>query len=771
MKKKLFLVFGILSIMLVSPFHVAAQAPDLTAQPQQAEEIQINGNKATVSFEEMGFRGRALLSPVDLTSVLFSVPLTWKLIPGGELELHFEVVLSGADVNKFTDTGTPFGGSLLLSLNNQLIGSVPLESIGNHSARVSIPANALTPILADGRHLLTISLDGRFSCDYDITATVNIIPTSFFDLLFEESSPVLNLSNLPAPFYFENSFIPDSTLVVIPDNPSAMELQTALNVMAGFGSMIGTTYNIQLTNSGQLAGMDPTLYHMIFIGTPDQLDILSNANFQMSIANGMFVNMPSASEQDGVIQLALSPWSPNKVLMMVSGNTDEAVFKAGQAVSSGQVFIFENPTLAFVSNVQMLAETLPVVEDFTFENLGYVTETLTGTGEKTQEYVFYVSKEQVLSKEGFIDLVYYHSGLVDYGITSFSVYLNGQIIASAPFGKESEQVTNLHVKIPPGLLRFGENRLEVRASMIVSPSCDISGFTDPWFTVSNQSIFHLPADGGTSPAKSALKDLKVFPETFVTHSDLGDVALILPKSDINSWAVAGRLAYTFGEQFIPSIPNLQAAYADDVPQEIRANNSMVVLGLASELPFLAEFNDALPAPFDLSNNTANERQMQVVYRIPAGVSVGYLELMPSPFNAENSILVISGNDYNGVTLAGNGLLQPELQSQLAGVFAVTNGTQIATGNASSPYSIVGDVVPDSEPVNVNPAPDLSGGIPATTPPVWLLPVILISLLGILGIVVFVGVTAIARNRSNRIKVPDKRDKRDKRAKVFRSDDD
>ncbi|MDP2776708.1 MAG: cellulose biosynthesis cyclic di-GMP-binding regulatory protein BcsB [Anaerolineales bacterium] len=235
-------------------------------------------------------------------------------------------------------------------------------------------------------------------------------------------------------------------------------------------------------------------------------------------------------------------------------------------------------------------------------------------------------------------------------------------------------------------------------------------------SVSNQSKIHLPADGGTSPAKSALKDLKFFPETFVTHSDLGDVALILPKSDINSWTVAGRLAYTFGEQFIPSIPNLQAAYADDVPQDIRANNSMIIIGLASELPFLAEFNDALPSPFDLSNNTANERQMQVIYRIPAGVSVGYLELMPSPFNAENSILVVSGNDYNGVTLAGNGLLQPDLQSQLAGVFAVTNGTQIATGNAASPYSIVGDIVPGSVPVNINPVSDLSGGIPANTPP-------------------------------------------------------
>ena len=221
-----------------------------------------------------------------------------------------------------------------------------------------------------------------------------------------------------------------------------------------------------------------------------------------------------------------------------------------------------------------------------------------------------------------------------------------------------------------------------------------------------------------------------------------------------------------GEQFNPFIANIHAAFADDVQQDIR-NNSLIIIWLASELPFLSEFNDMLPAPFDLSNNTANERQMQVIYRIPAGVSVGYLQLMPSPFNAENSILVVSGNDPNGVTFAGNGLLQPELQSRLAGVFAVTNGTQIATGNASSPYSVVGDVVPGSEPVNVNPVSDLPLGTPANVRPVWLLPAILTSLAGILGILIFVGIAAIVRNRPKRIKGPDKRDQH---AKVFRSDD-
>ena len=751
--KKMFLILGILSILLITPFHVAARAPELDVQPEKYAAIEINGNKAIVPFLDLGYRERTLVSPYGVTNLYFNTPLSWKLVSGGEIEIHYDVFFSGADLDKVIDSTNPYGGNLLFTFNGQIIGTAPLEGTGSHTVRMEIPETALLSILQDGRHQLTISLDAHFSCDYDINARIVIKPTSFFDLVFEESSPELNLSRLPSPFYLENSFIPDSTLVVVADEPGALELQSALNVMAGFGSMIGREYNMQLITIGQLAGFDPSLYHMIFVGTADRFPILTEVNFQIPIADNKFVNLPPASEGDGVVELAISPWNPSKVIMAVSGNSGEAVMKAGQAVSSGRVFVYSSPTLAFVSNVQVLSDTLPIVEDFTFESLGYVTETLSGIGVKSQEYIFYVSKEQVLTKDAYVDLIYYHSGLLDYGVSSFSVDLNGQVISSTPFNKESEQVTTLRIKFPPGTLRFGENRLDIRASMIVLPSCDTSGFSDPWFTVSSQSSIHLPVATAGLNAEPLLKDLKFFPELFVTHSDLGDIAFIFPKSDVASWVIAGKLAFSLGQQFNPLIANLEAAYSDEVPQGIHDDNSMIILGLASETPFLTEFNDMLPAPFDMANNVASERQMQVVYRIPDGVSVGYLELMLSPFNSEKSILVVSGNDRAGVLLAGDGLLVNELETQLAGVFAITNGKQVATGNASSPFSIVDNVVPGAVAVNTTPIPEiLNGGAPVVERPVWLLPAIIISSLIVVGVLGYVAVSAFAKRRQERLKI-------------------
>ena len=176
-------------------------------------------------------------------------------------------------------------------------------------------------------------------------------------------------------------------------------------------------------------------------------------------------------------------------------------------------------------------------------------------------------------------------------------------------------------------------------------------------------------------------------------------------------------------------------------------SSLIVIGKSSTIPLLSQFNDQLPAPFDFASDTASESNMQVVYRIPNGMSVGYLELLSSPYNAEKPILVLAGNTDDGVTLAGNALLQNELSSQLTGVFAVTNGTQIATGNASSSFSAVGTLVPPAAAIVTTPVP-ASFNAPATlAAPGWLLPLLIVSGIAILLIILLVIVNAFSRRRA------------------------
>lgn len=751
MKIKAFIVLGFLVSLLAMPLQVMAQAPDPTLQPSETPTPVIADNRAVFTLAEIGYRERDLVSPVDVTRIRFNVPPSWQLLPDGEIELQYDVLLSGADANKIVDNKNPYGGNLIVTLNDQIIGSLPLDEVGSRTARLKIPAKALVSTQIDGSHLLALSLNAQFSCVYDLRATVTIRQTSFFDMTFEPAAMKLDLSKLPAPFYVSNSFVPESTLIVVPDDPDPLELQAAMDVMAGFGSMVGGDYNIDLINASKMAETDLTRSHLIFVGMPGHLSELSNVQFQLPVMDGQFVDMPSESATDGVIQLAYSPWNPNKAVMLLSGNSGEAVVTAAQAVSTGKVLVYKDPALTYVSKVQLLSQKISPVEDFSLQNLGYATRTLSGVGVYSTDYSFLVSKEQVATKEGYLDFVYYHAGALDAGTSSVSISINKQIVASAPFTTESEQVTTSRIKIPVGILKFGENLLQVTANMPAYTqvsnhlACDHSGLSNPWLVISDQTVLHIPMEIVEDPEQPLVKDLKLYPDRFTTRADLDDIAFVLSKSDPVGWKIASKLAFNLGDSLNSLIPNLVAVYADDVSQDTRNAKSLIIVGLANQLPLLAEFNDMLPAPFDFAKNIASERNLQVSYRIPADVPVGYLELMDSPFNPDKTILVVAGTTADGLVFAGNGLLVSDLRSQLTGVFAVTNGTQIATGNASSPAS-VDAVIPSAEAITATPTPGSVSETPAEVRPSWPLPVIVVSGVIILAVIGLIIRSVAVRNR-------------------------
>jgi hypothetical protein len=745
MKNKILAMMILLGLLIGSPLDVLAKSSMESSSNEQAGFIDVGANEATVTFAELGFRETSLVSPFDATSVFFSIPANWRLAPGGEVQLDYEITLSGADAG-LIGSQNPYGGTLTVTFNNQLVTTISLKELGGHTIQFTLPPNALTSVRQDGRHQLTISLNAQFSCLYNVSALVVIKPTSTFKLPFEVSTPALNLSRLPAPFYLRNALVPDHTLLVVPNEPDIKELQAALNVMSGFGSLIGEKFDFGLVSTSELTDQTLADSNLIFVGKPDEFDILNSVKFPLAIENKKFAGLPAESETDGILEMSISPWNESKVAMLVSGNSIEAVDKAARAVSSGRVLTYENPALAYVAEVQPLADSLPVIENFTLQSLGYKNETLSGIGLNSVQYLFNASREQLNSKDSYIDLIYYHSGLLDYGYSSFSVELNNEVISSTPFTKESEQLSTLQVKIPPGLLRFGENRLTVSARMLTTTSCDVTGFSDPWLTISDQSSIHLPATTDVNSITPSLLDLKFFPNLFMTHSDLGDVAFVLPKTAPSTWKIAGQMAYELGRNSNPLISNLEAVYAEDMPQQVLDENSLIVIGKASTIPLLSQINNQLPAPFDIASDTASESNMQVIYRIPKGMSVGYLELLNSPFNVEKPILVLAGNSDDGLVMAGNALLLNELRNQLTGVFAVTNGTQIATGSASSVFSAVGTLVPPQASVISTPFPVTSNAPVALAPPSWLLPMLVISGVAILLIIGWVLVNAFSKKR-------------------------
>ncbi len=203
-----------------------------------------------------------------------------------------------------------------------------------------------------------------------------------------------------------------------------------------------------------------------------------------------------------------------------------------------------------------------------------------------------------------------------------------------------------------------------------------------------------------------------------------------------------------GDSANPVVPSLNVAFADAVSQEIKDTKTLILVGLPGELALIEEINDLLPAPFDFSTKLAQQRNMQVSFRIPAGADVGFLQLLNSPYNPETDIFLISGNSSQGLEQAGSVLFVRSLLSQLGGVFAVTNGVQVAIGSNDSPVQI-DTAIEGAVPITATPLPGTVSQSPEAMRPAWPIPVIVVT--GLILLMLF-GLGLVSLLRKNKTTV-------------------
>ena len=166
------------------------------------------------------------------------------------------------------------------------------------------------------------------------------------------------------------------------------------------------------------------------------------------------------------------------------------------------------------------------------------------------------------------------------------------------------------------------------------------------------------------------------------------------------------------------------------------------------LELITELDKSLPAPFEAGTNVATIKNQQIVYRFSPEIDLGYLELLPAPWNASRSILVVTGNTEDGVMLGGNALFDTSLRSRLRGNLALIKGDQIIIADTRIGLGL-GEVTSEStnqtvEPESV-PLPSTPSFIPFSSErPAWIL--IVVGVLVILIVAVLI-IAALSRKNS------------------------
>lgn len=649
-----------------------------------------------VSFPMLGYGDDNLRGPFASKRMVFGLPNEWQLLDGAEFRLDI-TTFSGVGVTNTANLTNTLIGTLDVFYNTQYITTIALNWLGQRTLSIPLPSTAYTSTRNDGRHDINLFFASTLSCEVEDTQpTLRVSGLSYFVFPHRQVEPTIDLARLPLPIY-QQTFLPDQAMLVMPNEPSPSELEAAIIVASAIGDMTNGNIQIGFVREDELLAVERDTRHLIFVGQPTSFKLLAEVtNFPAQALEG-FTVLPD----DGIVQMVISPWNPTRVVVLVSGNTAAGLNKAAQAFSTAPLRPLQQyRNLAIIERVQADAPYQFGTSDQTLADLNYKETTFQSIGSSSAEYRFFIPPGQSTTSEAYLDLSFNHATFLNYDESGLLVNLNDSPIGTVLFNDASATAGHQKMNIIPTLLRPGINRLTIQAELLPRSSCLNPLSNQIWVTVRPETLLHIPLVPIEVQSVAEL-DLDNYPRPFANSVDLSTVALVVPPLDPQAWRIAAQIAYYLGDQGDPRVSNLKLVFADNVPEEVRQNRDLILIGRPSQLALLAELNDFLPAPFVPGSDLASENNSLIVYRLPANASLGYVELLAAPWNPQRTILALLGNTPEALQWVGEAMVTSARFGRITGNFAVI----------SSPLDLYSTDTRDTAPQGSLQATAAPGGTP------------------------------------------------------------
>jgi len=650
-----------------------------------------------------------LTSPRSAAQFRFPVPGDWHLDGNNVLYLNLEYT---ENLSPLVDPLHPLVSILNVRLDDALISSTTLTAanVGLQTLVIPLPASLLvTPDRATS-HRIDITFMADDFCESNSLARAFIrSDLSYFHFEYHKYSPSLDLARYPEPFYYGAiGAEPESVWLVLPDEPSQADLESAAGIAAGLGQLAFGELRIRSTRVSELTDQirqDNNLLLIGEIGKHALIDELYAADALPTELSGdvVRVNGQEVGESIGLVQLIASPDNPMRAIGVVTGRNEEAVRKAAQALSGPPSVLGLGGSLALVSDVRpkpVVPAGMRAESTVTFAELGVTQLLLTGIGLQTASVNFAAPAGMAVAPDAAVDLIFTFSGALGRGST-VTVLVNDTPVASTLLAIESvtggvvhetDELGRNHLRgrIPPESIRPGAaNTLSILVNSIDSEPNDCV-FPDPlvtWFNVSPESSIFLPTQVADPAAITPL--LSFFPMPFTSLPDLSDVLVSLPRAASSAEIEQGlqmiaRLGAetTGGEAFRPRIST------GDLPEGIDlAQYHLIVIGRPSTNPLLAALNADLPQPFIPGTDVLEQKLDDVIYQLPPGYDVGLLEMIRSPWAPERVVLIIAGLGDRGQAEAVRALAESLYWSgDLEGDVAFVSPNSIAVVDTRALYA-------------------------------------------------------------------------------------
>lgn len=729
--KKTGFVFRIFFIFIAAVLLAQAVQPARASTPA-APLPQQEGTPETITFARWGYEDVTLFGPFSNAVYSLGLPAHWEVLPGSTLNLMLDFSVSKvtgidlADIVNLEDYAPAVVVQIVL--NGETVHTIDEVAVGASNIVVPLPDVWPQPEGDANRLQIIMRIHGR--CEFYPVSSLVIGSDSNVSLTYRERDLPLDLASYPQPFY-QRTFMPNNLTIVIPESPTAAEIGTAFSIAAGLGARTSNQVPLTTITDAEFAAEPAAAQadNLILVGTPSSNTVIAGLMESGSLPMSAAENPGAASgltftyngspvdEGDGILQLVTSPWKTGKAVLVVTGLSDAAVTKAGRALGLPTNF----PGMA--GPVALIADILPESasgdarpSSFTFAELGYNDETFVGIGQKNIFYQFFVPFNWMLTQDASIDLHFSHSALLDPDQSSISIFLNDKPIATAALD-EANSINGVLTgllsarDVRPGLT----NTLLVLIEGELPDPCVIPESSQAWVSVSADSTVNL---AHSEVDVKGLKDLDYWPQMFINSPRLTSVMLALPQQPTTAeWKLASQVSAYMGASNGSGDVQMNILLGDPGDADL-SGYDILVIGRPTRSPLLQSLNDQLPQPFIPGTDGIQQKVDDVVFRLPDGLELGYLQLLPSPWNPDRTLMALTGTTDAAVEQASQYLVNSDLVWQLEGNLALvrngqvfTTDTREQTGAAAAQFTAT--LVPETSQAVQAPAPEQAD--PTATP--------------------------------------------------------
>jgi hypothetical protein len=432
---------------------------------------------------------------------------------------------------------------------------------------------------------------------------------------------------------------------VLPDNPSAADLSAAATIAAGLGKSSNGEIHLASALDTQVPIDIRDNHHLIVIGRKGTNRFLEQLDLPLRL------DAAALSEDQGVIQELVSPWNPMRMILVVTGQSDDGLSKASQALNREAHLFSMQGVVAIVQSVSPPepVESRQFDVDFTVADLGYKETVVYGIGFHTLDYHFSMPVGFTLDEEARFNLYFGHARIINPTYSSLDVRFNGIPIGSVLLDERNASGGTLEVVLPSRLIRPGRNEIRISIAMNLDneeqdPIVDAEQL---WTAVYNHSSLHLPF---TPQDVEPSLDLFLYP--FNKRPSLSGLLLVLPDhARLFDYDLMLQVAADLGVADRGDYLSLDVTTANLVTQEDRQDRDLFLIGRPTVHSLLAELNDRLPQPFEPDSDLLDSRFDPVVFVQDPSRDIGLIEELAAPWDPERTILVLTGTTDEGVVLA------------------------------------------------------------------------------------------------------------------------